>query len=267
MHAAAALLLRDVARGVRGAEHALGRAAVLADLDEAHADADVEHAVLPCELVARDGLANVVGDLPRFVERAAREQHRELVAADARDGVRIAQALLQQRGDLAQQVVAGDVPARVVDELEPVEIEVADHVTDAFAARGVERRLEPPLELRAVDEARQRIVARLVRHLAREAAQLADVVEDHDAAGDLTVGPANRRCRELGRELAFGLLAQQERAPARDSRGAARSSTSQPGRRASCDRSRRRATSRSSSRLPMPALRVPPISCSAASFM
>jgi hypothetical protein len=57
-------------------------------------------------------------------------------------------------------------------------------------------------------------VARLVRHLARQAAQLADVVEDHYAAGNLPVGAANRRRRELGRELAFRLFAQQERASA-----------------------------------------------------
>ena len=155
-----------------------------------------------------------LGDLLRLVERATGEQHRELVAADARDGVRIANALLQERPDLAQQVVAGNVPARVVDELEPVEVEVADDVADAFAARRVERGLEPPLELRAVDEARQRVVARLVGHLARQSAQLADVVEDHDAPGDLAVRPANRRRRELRGELSLGLLAEQERAPA-----------------------------------------------------
>jgi hypothetical protein len=97
--------------------------------------------------MAGDGLHDVFGDLLRLVERAAGEQHRELVAADARDGVRIADALLQQRSDLAQQVVARDVAARVVDELEAVEIEIADDVADAFAARRIERSLEPPLEL------------------------------------------------------------------------------------------------------------------------
>src|SRR5688572_8202819 len=163
--------------------------------------------------MAGDRLNDVLGDLLRLVERAARKQHRELVAADARDGIRIADPLLQQRADLAQQVVASDVPARIVDELEAVEIEITDDVAHAFAARRVERRLEPPLELRAIDEARQRVVARLVRHLAREAAQLADVVEDHDAACDLRLGPANRRRRELCRELSLGLLAQQEGAP------------------------------------------------------
>ena len=90
---------------------------------------------------------DVVGDLPRLVERATGEQHRELVAADARDGVGVAHALLQERRDLAQQVVARDVAAAVVDELEAVEVEIADDVADAFAARRIERRFEPALEL------------------------------------------------------------------------------------------------------------------------
>ena len=158
----AALLLRDVARGVRRGQHAFGGAAVLADLDEADAHADVEYPVLPRELVVGDGLTDVVGDLPRLVERTAREQHRELVAADARDGVRIAHPLLQERRDLAQQVVACDVAARVVHELEAVEIEVAHDVAHALAARGVESGAEPALELGAIHEPRQRIVARLV---------------------------------------------------------------------------------------------------------
>ncbi len=45
--AAAALLLRDIARRIGGGEHALGRTAVLVDLDETYADADVEAVVLP----------------------------------------------------------------------------------------------------------------------------------------------------------------------------------------------------------------------------
>jgi hypothetical protein len=101
---AAALLLRDVARGVCGGQHAFGRAAVLAHFDEADADADVEHAVLPRKLVIGHGLTDVVGDLPRFVERTAREQHRELVAAYTRHGVRVAHLLLQERRDLAQRL-------------------------------------------------------------------------------------------------------------------------------------------------------------------
>ena len=52
------------------------------------------------------------------------EQHAELVAAEARQRVAFAQARPQQRADLAQQLVAGRVAARVVDDLEFVEVEI-----------------------------------------------------------------------------------------------------------------------------------------------
>src|SRR5690606_41104776 len=52
----------------------------------------------------------------------------------------------------------------------------------------------------------------LIRHLARDAAQLADVLEDHDASCDLTIGPTDRRRGDLGGELPVGHLAQQQRA-------------------------------------------------------
>ncbi len=107
-------------------------------------------------------MAHVVGDLARLVDGAACEQHRELVAADARHGVRIAQTLFDQRRDLAQQIVAGDMAGGIIHELEAVEVEIAHHVTHGFAASRIERGSEPPLELRAVHEAGQRIVAGLV---------------------------------------------------------------------------------------------------------
>jgi len=101
------------------------------------------------------------------------------------------------------------VAARVVHELEAIEVEIAHDVAHALAASGVERGAETPLELGAVHEPGQRVVARLVRHLAREPAHLAHVVKDHDAARDLPVGPADRRGRELRGKLALSLLAQQ----------------------------------------------------------
>ena len=56
------------------------------------------------------------------------QQHAELVAAEARDGVGGAHAGLQQAGDVAQQAVAGAVSAGVVDHLELVEVDVQQHV-------------------------------------------------------------------------------------------------------------------------------------------
>src|SRR5690606_39639015 len=95
VHAASSLLLRDVARGVRRAEQRLGRRALVPHFDHPDADADIEDLVLPREAIGRERCADVLADLPCLVERTADEQHRELVAADARDRVRVANLLLE----------------------------------------------------------------------------------------------------------------------------------------------------------------------------
>ena len=154
MDTPSALLLRHVTSRIGCREDAFRGAAFLADFDQADADADVEDLILPGEVIVRDGLANVLRYLQRLVEWTTCEQHRELIAADARNGIGVADAALEQSRDLAQQVVAGDVAAGVVDRLEAVEIEIRHDVADAFAPRGLERRFEPALELGAVDEAR-----------------------------------------------------------------------------------------------------------------
>ena len=77
---------------------------------------------------AGDRAADVVGDLPRLVERAGHQQHAEFVAAEARDRVGVAHRIAQQLGDLAQHGIARQVTAGVVDDLEAIEIEVTQHV-------------------------------------------------------------------------------------------------------------------------------------------
>ncbi len=57
-------------------------------------------------------------------------------------------------------------------------------------------------------------MGRLVAHLARQAAQFADVVEHHDGAGDTVAGPLDRRCRDLDRMLLLALAAHHQRPPA-----------------------------------------------------
>ena len=182
-------------------------------LDDADADADAENAVFPDEPVFADGAPDVVGDLPRLVERAADEQYAELVAAEARHRVGIANGLADERRDFAQHVVAGEMAARVVDGLEAVEIEVAHHVALPPGARDLERLAEPALELAAIHEPGQRVVARLIGHLLRESAELADVVQHHGDARDLAVGRADRRSRRLDAEFVAGRPRDQERPP------------------------------------------------------
>ena len=62
-------------------------------------------------------------DQARSTSDGGRQQDRELVAAEAGDGVAVADAVLQAPGELDQQQIADVVAERVVDLLEAVEIE------------------------------------------------------------------------------------------------------------------------------------------------
>ena len=133
--------------------------------------------------------------------RGVLEQHAELVAAQAGQGVGLAQQRAQERGHLLEHLVAGEVAAGVVDHLELVEVEIEEGVLAAVLGGGVEAVLEALLELPAVDQAGERVVAREVDHLALHAAELGDVLEDQDAAGGAPLAVLDRRHRVADGEL------------------------------------------------------------------
>ena len=96
-----------------------------------------------------------------------RQQHGELVAAQARQSVAMAKHLAQPQRDLTQQLVAVGVPERVVDLLEAVEVDEQDREL-VVAARGEgERALDPVLEQHAVRQAGERVVGGLAAEPAR----------------------------------------------------------------------------------------------------
>ena len=85
----------------------------------------------------------------------ARQEHRELVAGEAGQRVRLARRLDEPRGDLAQQLVAVAVAEGVVDLLEPVEVD-QHHGDVLVAACGAgERVLDPVVEQEPVRQAGQ----------------------------------------------------------------------------------------------------------------
>jgi hypothetical protein len=84
--------------------------------------------LLPGEAEVAHRLAQRLGHAHRLIERAALEQDAELIAAQARQRIAPAHLGLQQRADLAEQRIAGAVAAGVVDDLELVDIEVAQRV-------------------------------------------------------------------------------------------------------------------------------------------
>ena len=102
LNAVAALVLRHVARGVGGGQHARQRFRAAGHIDHTDADADLERSLPPDEVEIADGLAQPVGDDHRRGEIAVLEQNAELVATEAREGVAFAQAGAQQRSYLAQ---------------------------------------------------------------------------------------------------------------------------------------------------------------------
>ena len=108
-------------------------------------------------------------DVLRAVE--AVEQDRELVAAEARDGVGRAHALAQALGDRDEQLVADRVAERVVDGLEVVDVD-EQHGDGRIGLR--ERLVDAVDEQRAVGQPGQRVVVGLVLELALELAQLPD---------------------------------------------------------------------------------------------
>jgi hypothetical protein len=89
----------------------------------------------------------------------ARQQDGELVTAEPRDGVGAAHRAAQPFGHRLQHHVAVGVAERVVDLLEPVEVD--EHEGDAAGCRTVERRIGPLPQQRPVGQAGERVVQRL----------------------------------------------------------------------------------------------------------
>ena len=105
----AALLLGPVHRRVGVADERLGIVTVRRVHGDAHARRDEELAAVDPEGIV-DRLADLPGDLGGvFLGGDARDEERELVAAEAGDRVALADVLLDALGDLAQQLVADRV--------------------------------------------------------------------------------------------------------------------------------------------------------------
>jgi hypothetical protein len=177
--------LRPVQRDVGGLDD-VGRAAS-GDLPLDDADARRHGKVVAADLHGRvegaehrvrhgDGLLGAGGAL---------QQDHELVAAHARDQVAGAgDAPVEAVGDGHEQLVADVVAEAVVDDLEPVEVEVAER--EPGVRRGVvEEGGEPLVEECPVRQVRQRVVQRLVPQAALQQVTLTDVLEHrHHVAPD-----------------------------------------------------------------------------------
>ena len=109
-------------------------------------------------------LAQLVGDPRGMLGLAILEQHAEFVASQARQRIAFAQPLLQHHADLPHQLVACGVAGRIVDQFELIQIEIHHRVVAAQLPRACQGQAASMFEFTAVDQAGERVVARLVRH-------------------------------------------------------------------------------------------------------
>ena len=134
------------------------------------------------------------------LEAAVLQDDGELVAADAGDDVARPHRFGERAGEVAQQLVAGDVAGGVVDDLELVDVE--EHQAARYAAQP--RRLHRPsdlaLEGKAVEETGEDVVIAAPLELGDHPLALADVAQRQHRAVGMAVGGADR----LGDELDDG---------------------------------------------------------------
>ncbi len=141
--------------------------------------------------------------------RALREQDAELVAAEARERIALAQLAAHDRRDLPDQLVTGGMPAGIVHHFELVQVQVHQRVRAAVGAHLRDRRGQAALELGPVDQSGQRVVAGLVGQPGGMFAFLADVVQHHDHADGLRRAVADQRHGGLYRHRASAACDQQ----------------------------------------------------------
>ena len=195
------LILGDIAGGIGSAEE-LGEIAVAADnRNDADARGDLEDLSFPLETVLANRIEHGLSVCGGFVGVTVHEQHPELVAAEPGEGVALRNDRTQDRRELAQKLVSGSVAAGVVDQLEFVEIQIAQDVLTKAVRRVADRIRQPKLELATVDQAGQRIVAREVLHALLQGPQLRDVGEDQDRSREVMVLGNDRSGTLANREL------------------------------------------------------------------
>ena len=181
---AAAVGLGAVQREVGVLQQLVGIAAVLRR--QRDADRDADHDLMVVDLVRRgDHLDETAGERSgRSLLGAADLDHGELVAAEPRHGVVLADGGLQPAADFLQQRIANGMAERVVDVLEMIEVE-AEHRELVVRTRPAQPLFELLVEQHAVRQIGQRVMARHVRDLRLRLQPFGDVLEGGDPAAAL----------------------------------------------------------------------------------
>ncbi|EXI74087.1 MAG: hypothetical protein AW07_02225 [Candidatus Accumulibacter sp. SK-11] len=135
MNPVAAKLLGSVAGDVGARQQFGGIVRLGSDRHQADAGADLVSPPLPAEAVVANRSQRRLGDDVAALQRTVLLQQGKFIATDACQRIALAEGTGEQRIDLFQQLVACGMPGGVVDYLELVEIDVAQHVPGALVLR------------------------------------------------------------------------------------------------------------------------------------
>src|SRR5690606_6799102 len=163
------------------------------DGHQADTHAHRERAVLPGETELLGQAADAFGDRQRLLDAAVIEQDAKLVSAQASQQIAAAHAASKQRRQLAQQFIAGDMAAGVVDDLELIEIEIAQDAWISLVTARLQQQFETALEFGAVNQAGQGIMSSLIGQLAGEFPGCGHIPKREYRANQLTLRVPDRR--------------------------------------------------------------------------
>jgi hypothetical protein len=150
-------VLGPVTGQIRQAE-CFDRRGLAEERDETDAGANSMEGSLACEGVARYGPPDIVSDPGSFGGSAMLQEDAEFIAAEPGNRVARPDARSDDRAQLSQQLVSGQMAAGVVDALETVQIQEADHMLGLSPGRSRECPIQSPLELGPVHQAGEGIV-------------------------------------------------------------------------------------------------------------
>ncbi len=163
----AELAAAAVLGGVEGEVRRPGQLVALDAVVRRHGDSD-RAADRAAPFLDRIGLREHRDDLPGDLAQFAAvvdvgQQHLELVAAQPSDFAASRHRALQPLGDMAKQLVASSMAKRVVDLLEPVEIEHDQGAGTLGTAEARQRRIDPLRHAVAIGQPGERIELREAR--------------------------------------------------------------------------------------------------------
>lgn len=209
--AVAAALLGAVAGHVGHAQQVLGRLDLAADVHQADAQPRAQHLLAPVHVQGLGRLAQLLGNAQGGLGRAVLQKNAEFISAQPREGVGLAQVVQQQAADLAQHLVARRVAAGLVDELELVQVHVQHGRGPQPVLALVEQALQAALELDAVLQPGQPVVAGMPRQLVQVLLLARDIPEHDHRTGRALPAAADGRPHELDRHDAAVMAPQPAR--------------------------------------------------------